>query len=39
MPIEVRVVSEKDYTAWLEQAKQKYANEDSPRATTLAAAQ
>jgi cytochrome c oxidase subunit 2 len=39
MPIEVRVVSEKEYTAWLEQAKQKYANEDSPRATTLAAAQ
>jgi cytochrome c oxidase subunit 2 len=39
MPIEVRVVSEKEYTAWLEQAKQKYANEGSPRATTLAAAQ
>ena len=39
MPIEVRVVSEKDYTAWLEQAKKKYANEDRPRATTLAAAQ
>jgi cytochrome c oxidase subunit 2 len=39
MPIEVRVVSEKEYTAWLEQAKQKYADEDSPRATTLAAVQ
>ena len=26
MPIAVRVVSEKDYTAWLEQAKKKYAD-------------
>jgi len=40
MPIEVRVVSEKDYTAWLDQAKKKYATDDTqPRASTLAAAQ
>jgi len=38
MPIEVRVVSEKEYTAWLEQAKKKYAVNDAPRATALAAA-
>ncbi|HWM83151.1 MAG TPA: cytochrome c oxidase subunit II [Pseudolabrys sp.] len=30
MPIVVRVVSEKDYAAWLEQAKQKYASTDTP---------
>ena len=29
MPIEVRVVSEKAYTAWLDQAKKKYAEDDS----------
>lgn len=29
MPIVVRVVSDKDYTAWLDQAKKKYANDDS----------
>jgi cytochrome c oxidase subunit II len=28
MPIEVRVVSEKAYTAWLDQAKKKYAEDD-----------
>jgi cytochrome c oxidase subunit II len=40
MPIEVQVVSEKDYTAWLEQSKKKYATDDTqPQATTLAAAQ
>jgi len=49
MPIEVRVVSEKAYTAWLDQAKKKYAEDDNaPRPakaadagaspTTLAAA-
>ena len=29
MPIAVHVVSEKEYTAWLEQAKKKYATDDS----------
>jgi cytochrome c oxidase subunit 2 len=29
MPIEVKVVSEKDYAAWLEDAKKKYAADDS----------
>ena len=29
MPIAVRVVSEKDYAAWLDQAKKKYASDDS----------
>jgi cytochrome c oxidase subunit II len=29
MPIEVRVVSEKEYTAWLDQAKKKFAEVDS----------
>lgn len=29
MPIAVRVVSEKDYTAWLDQAKKKYADSDA----------
>ena len=29
MPIAVHVVSEKDYTAWLEQAKKKFADDDS----------
>src|SRR5690348_14101529 len=37
MPIVVRVVNEKDYTAWLEDAKKKYAT-DGSRATTVAAA-
>ena len=39
MPIEVRVVSEKEYAAWLDQAKQKYASDDSRPATTRLAAQ
>jgi len=39
MPIEVRVVSEKEYAAWLDQAKKKFASDESPPATTLAAAQ
>jgi cytochrome c oxidase subunit 2 len=38
MPIAVRVVSEREYAAWLEQAKKKYATDDGARATTLAAA-
>jgi len=38
MPIEVRVVSEKDYAAWLDQAKQKYATDDTKPATTQVAA-
>ena len=37
MPIVVRVVSDKDYTAWVEQAKKKYATDDS-RPTAVAAA-
>lgn len=37
MPIAVRVVSDQAYAAWLEQAKKKYAINDAPRATTLAA--
>ena len=38
MPIAVHVVSEKDYAAWLEQAKKKYASDDS-RPTAVAAAE
>jgi cytochrome c oxidase subunit 2 len=38
MPIVVHVVSDKDYAAWLEQAKKKYASDDS-RPTALAAAE
>jgi len=38
MPIAVRVVSEQAYTAWLDQAKKKYATDDSQPATTLVAA-
>ena len=37
MPIVVRVVNEKDYSAWLEDAKKKYAT-DGSRATAVAAA-
>src|SRR4029078_2407637 len=39
MPIAVRVVNERDYAAWLDKAKKKYAGNDGPKATTLAAAQ
>ena len=40
MPIEVRVVSEQAYAAWLDEAKKKYATDDTqPRATAVAAAQ
>ena len=38
MPIAVRVVSEADYTAWLNQAKQKYASGNSDHPTAVAAA-
>jgi cytochrome c oxidase subunit II len=37
MPIMVRVVNDKDYTAWIEQAKKKYATDDS-HPTAVAAA-
>ena len=37
MPIEVRVVSEQAFAAWVEQAKQKYAN-DAPKSPTAVAA-
>lgn len=39
MPIAVRVVNERDYAAWLEQAKQKFADNDASRATAVAAAE
>jgi cytochrome c oxidase subunit 2 len=38
MPIAVRVVSEKEYAAWLEEAKKKYAVNDDQRTATVAAA-
>jgi cytochrome c oxidase subunit 2 len=38
MPIAVRVVSDTEYTAWLDQAKKKYAADDSVRPTAVAAA-
>ena len=38
MPIAVHVVSEKDFAAWLEQAKKKYASTDNARQTAVAAA-
>ena len=38
MPIAVRVVSDGDFTAWVAQAKQKYAAEDSVPPNTFAAA-
>jgi cytochrome c oxidase subunit 2 len=37
MPIVVHVVSDKDYAAWVEQAKKKYASDDS-RPTAVAVA-
>src|SRR5271165_3017583 len=37
MPIAVRVVNDRDYTAWLDQAKKKYATDDS-HPTAVAAA-
>ena len=38
MPIAIRVVNDRDYTAWLDQAKKKYATDDSVRPTAIAAA-
>ena len=38
MPIAIRVVSEKDYTAWLDQAKKKYADDNKAPANAVAAA-
>jgi cytochrome c oxidase subunit II len=38
MPIAVRVVSEQAFTAWVEDAKKKYARDESAPATNLAAA-
>jgi len=38
MPIAVHVVSDREYTAWVEQAKKKYATDDSVRPTAVAAA-
>jgi cytochrome c oxidase subunit 2 len=37
MPIAVRVVNEKEYAAWVEQAKKKYAGNDGAQTITLAA--
>ena len=39
MPIMVRVVSEQAFTAWLEEAKKKYASEETPAAVAVAAGQ
>ncbi len=39
MPIAVHVVSEKDYTAWLDQAKKKYADDNVPSPNAVAAAE
>jgi cytochrome c oxidase subunit 2 len=38
MPISVRVVNEQAYTAWIEDAKKKYAHDDRAPATNVAAA-
>jgi cytochrome c oxidase subunit 2 len=38
MPIEVRVVNDREYAAWLEQAMKKYATDDSRPATNVVAA-
>jgi cytochrome c oxidase subunit 2 len=38
MPIAVRVVNDSEYAAWLDQAKKKYARDDSSRPTDVAAA-
>lgn len=39
MPIEVRVVSEQAFAAWVEDAKKKYARDEMPAPTSVAAAQ
>jgi cytochrome c oxidase subunit 2 len=38
MPLAIRVVSDKEYSAWLDQAKKKFASDDSIRPTAVAAA-
>ena len=38
MPIAVRVVNDAAYTAWLEEAKNKYASDSGDRPTAVAAA-
>ncbi len=38
MPIAVRVVNDKDYATWLDQAKKKFDTDDSRPATNLVAA-
>lgn len=38
MPIAVRVVNDRDYAAWLDQAKKKFATDDSRPATNVVAA-
>jgi cytochrome c oxidase subunit 2 len=38
MPIAIHVVSDREYTAWIEQAKKKYATDDSVRPTAVAVA-
>ena len=38
MPIAVRVVSDKEYSAWLDQAKKKFANDDGARPAKVAVA-
>lgn len=39
MPIAVRAVSEQAFSVWVEEAKKKYARDEAPPATTVAAAQ
>jgi cytochrome c oxidase subunit II len=39
MPIAVRVVSEQAFSAWVEETKKKYARNEAPPSTTVAAAQ
>ena len=39
MPIAVRVVSEQAFAAWVEEAKQKFARDDSVPTNVVAAAQ
>ena len=38
MPIAVRVVNDRDYAAWLDQAKKKFATDDSRPARNIVAA-
>ena len=39
MPIAVRVVSEQAFAQWVEEAKKKFARDDAPAATNVAAAE